>query len=86
MSSVAPTTSGQELWLRHVKLDDRSVAILRAIDYGTACVVQAEVFPPGGAESVHPGPYNFADVNQASAFVTEAVNSLMHLGCDVFAE
>ena len=86
MSSVAPTTAGQELWLRHVKLDDRSVAILRAIDYGNNCVVQAEVFPPGGADPVYPGPYTFPDVNQASAFVTEAVTSLMNLGCDVFAE
>jgi hypothetical protein len=35
---------------------------------------------------VKPGPYTFADAAQATAFVTEAVESLMYLGCDVFAE
>jgi hypothetical protein len=35
---------------------------------------------------VQPGPYTFADAHPATAFVTEAVESLMYLGCDVFAE
>ena len=48
--------------------------------------VEAEVFPHGVHEPVHPGPYTFADAAQATAFVTEAVESLMYLGCDVFAE
>jgi len=37
-------------------------------------------------DAVHPGPYTFADAAQATAFVTEAVESLMYLGCDVYAE
>ena len=78
--------AGTQLWLRHVKLDDRSVAILRAIDTGDGCTVQAEVYPSSGADPIAPGPYVFPDAGQATAFVTEAVNSLMHLGCDVFAE
>jgi len=86
VSAVAPETAGQELWLRHAKKDGRSVAILRAIDYGTSCVVEAEVFPAGGGDAVHPGPYTFADASQASAFLTEAVESLMYLGCDIYAE
>jgi hypothetical protein len=51
-----------------------------------SCVVEAEVFPAGSHETVRPGPYTFGDAAQATAFVTEAVESLMYLGCDVYAE
>jgi hypothetical protein len=88
VSSLTPPMAGRELFVRHAKKDGRSVTILRAVDYGTSCVVEAEVFPVGArtAESVRPGPYTFADAAQATAFVTEAVESLMYLGCDVYAE
>ena len=74
------------LFVRHAKKDGRSVAILRAMDYGNHSVVEAEVFPAGSQDAVRPGPYTFANANQATAFVTEAVESLMFLGCDVYAE
>ena len=77
---------GRELFVRHAKRDGRSVTILRAVDYGISCVVEAEVFPAGSYDPVHPGPYTFGDVAQATQFVTQAVESLMYLGCDVFAE
>jgi len=80
------TTAGQELFVRHAKKDGRSVTILRAVDYGSSCVVEAEVFPAGSSDTVRPGPYTFGDPTQAIAFVTEAVESLMYLGCDVYAE
>ena len=80
------TVAGRELFVRHAKRDGRSVAILRAVDTGAACVVEAEVFPAGAIEAVRPGPYTFADAAQATGFVTEAVESLMYLGCDVYAE
>jgi hypothetical protein len=80
------TVAARELFVRHAKREGRSVAVLRAIDYGNACVVEAEVFPVNGAETVRPGPYMFADAVQATGFVTEAVESLMYLGCDVYAE
>jgi hypothetical protein len=83
---MAPETTGQELFVRHAKKDGRSVTILRAVDYGSSCVVEAEVFPAGSNDIVHPGPYTFASASQATAFVTEAVESLMYLGCDVYAE
>ena len=79
-------TTGRELFVRHAKKDGRSVTILRAVDYGSSCVVEAEVFPAGCSDTVKPGPYTFADAAQATAFVTEAVESLMYLGCDVYAE
>ena len=86
MSALAPETTGRELFVRHAKKDGRSVAILRAVDYVSQCVVEAEVFPSGAQEAVRPGPYTFGDAAQATAFVTEAVESLMYLGCDVYAE
>jgi len=77
--------AGRELFMRHAKREGRSVAKIRAVDYGDSCVVETEVFPVQGG-TVQPGPYTFADAHQATAFVTEAVESLMYLGCDVYAE
>ena len=80
--------AGRELFLRHARKDGRSVAVLRAVDYGDSCVVEAEVFPAGNPSAAleRPGPYTFADAHQATAFVTEAVEALMYLGCDVHAQ
>jgi hypothetical protein len=83
---MAPETTGTELFVRHAKKDGRSVTILRAVDYGNSCIVEAQVYPAGSQDVVRPGPYTFADAAQATAFVTEAVESLMYLGCDVYAE
>jgi hypothetical protein len=83
---MVPEAEGRELFVRHAKKDGRSVTILRAVDYGSSCVVEAEVYPNGTQDTVRPGPYTFGDAAQATAFVTEAVESLMYLGCDVYAE
>ena len=83
---MSPAGAGRELFVRHAKKDGRSITVLRAVDYGDSCVVEAEVFPAGSQDSVRPGPYTFGDAAQATQFVTEAVESLMYLGCDVFAE
>jgi hypothetical protein len=84
----AGLAAGHELFVRHARKDGRSVAVLRAVDYGASCVVEAEVYPINGrgGEAVRPGPYTFADAHQATAFVTEAVESLMYLGCEVHAQ
>ena len=83
----AVATAGRELFVRHARKEGRSVAILRAVDYGDSCVVEAEVFRHGssGQETVRPGPYTFGNAHQATAFVTEAVEALMYLGCDIAA-
>jgi hypothetical protein len=90
MAPVSPgaAAAGTELFVRHARKDGRSVAVLRAVDYGNSCVVEAEVFPTNSrnTEAVRPGPYTFADAHQATAFVTEAVESLMYLGCEVHAQ
>ena len=89
MTDAAPEAAGaRELFVRHARRDGRSVAILRAVDYGDSCIVEAEVYPLGAptATALRPGPYTFRDAHQATAFVTEAVEALMYLGCDVQAE
>ena len=87
MSDAAPSGAARELFVRHARRDGRSVAILRAVEYGDSCVVEAEVYPAGVAstEPARPGPYTFADAREATAFVTETVEALMYLGCDVQA-
>jgi hypothetical protein len=79
-------TTERELFVRHARKDGRLVAVLRTVDKGTSCVVEAEVHPHDSAQALRPGPYTFPDAHQAGAFVTEAVAALMYLGCDVQAE
>ena len=85
MTQPAGASQGRELFVRHARREGRSVAVLRAIDYGVECVVEAEVYPPNATTALRAGPYTFADSRQATAFVTEAVEALMYLGCDVQA-
>jgi hypothetical protein len=78
--------AARELFVRHAKKDGRSIARLRAIDYGDSCVVEAEVHPLHGIAAVQPGPYTFASAAEATAFATEAVEALIYLGCEVRAD
>jgi 2-keto-4-pentenoate hydratase len=85
MSANDAPSAGRELFVRHARKDGRSVAVMRAVDEGDSCVVEAEVFPAGVAEPTRAGPYTFAEAREATAFVTEAVEALMYLGCDIQA-
>ena len=85
MSAFETETVERELFVRHATRDGNSVVKLRAIDRGGSCVVEAEVFPPGALMAVRRGPYTFEDAGRATAFVNEAVESLLYLGCDVFS-
>jgi hypothetical protein len=77
---------GRELFVRHARKDGQLIAVLRATDRGSSCIVEAEVYPRGSMQLVQPGPYTFADPQEAGEFVTEAVAALMYLGCDVQAQ
>jgi hypothetical protein len=78
--------AGRELAAHHARKDGRSVAILRVVDNGDSCVVEAEVYPNRpGATAVRPGPYTFATAGEATAFVSEAVEALTYLGCEISA-
>jgi hypothetical protein len=82
---MTEAAAGRELYVRHAKRDGRSVALLRAVDLGDSCIVEAEVVAASGEGALRPGPYRFADARQATAFVTDAVETLMYLGCEIFA-
>lgn len=89
--SAAPVGAAgapRELFVRHARKEGRSVAVLRAVDHGDSCVVEAEVYPVGArtAEPTRPGPYTFVNAAEATQFVTQAVEALMVLGCDVHAQ
>ncbi|CAN5255521.1 hypothetical protein BH20ACT13_BH20ACT13_15350 [soil metagenome] len=79
--------AARELYVLHARVDGRSVALLRAIDFGDSCVVEAEVWPPSESseEPVRPGPYTFRSPVEATRFVTHAVEALIVLGCEVHA-
>jgi len=81
----AAGATGRELFVRIARREGKSVAVLRAIDYGSTCVVETEVYPPNAVTALRRGPYMFADTHRATAFVTEAVEALMYLGCDIQA-
>jgi hypothetical protein len=87
-SATAPAISGgrggRELYVRHAHKDGRPIAMLRAIDHGDSTVVEAQVTTEGG-HAVRPGPYVFADSRDAAAFMTEAVEALIYLGCHISA-
>lgn len=70
---------------RHARKDGRSVAILRVLDRGGSCVVEADVFPQGAhlEDAIRPGPYTFPTAALATQFVTQAVEALTVLGCEV---
>ena len=85
-AAAADAEPGRELYVRHARRDGRSIAVLRAIDKGDGCVVEAEVWPSDDPHSaVHAGPYTFPSPVEATRFVTHAVEALIALGCDVRA-
>jgi hypothetical protein len=83
--SVFGAVEERETMVRHAELDGRSIARVRVIDRGYSCVVEAEVFPRD-APATSTGPYSFSDVAQATAFVTEAMEALVYLGCEIRAQ
>ena len=86
MSEGAPRPAARELYVRHARLEGRSVAVLRAIEEGQHCVVEAEVWPTnGGGESIATGPYHFPTPVEATRFVTHVVEAFIALGCEVAA-
>ena len=85
-AAAAQAEQGHELYVRHARIDGQSVALLRAIDEGDRCIVEAEVWPDGAdTKPDRPGPYVFASPVEATRFVTHAVEAFIALGCDVGA-
>ena len=76
----------KELNLRRARRNGRSVASFRALDYGHVCVVEVSIGDASAAEEGQARTYRFGDANEATAFVSEAVEALMYLGCEIRAE
>ena len=81
--SEAAEPEPRELFVRSASRYGRPVVTMRARDLGDACVVDVEV--EGREDGREPRAYNFADAQQASTFVTEAVEALVYLGCEIHA-
>jgi hypothetical protein len=79
----AAESEPRELFVRSASRHGRPVVMMRARDLGDACVVEVEV--DGRDAEAPPLSYNFADAQQASTFVTEAVEALVYLGCEIHA-
>jgi len=73
----------RELFVRSASRYGRAVVTMRARDLGDACVVDVEV--EAQEDGAEPRAYSFADAQQASTFVTEAVEALVYLGCEIHA-
>jgi hypothetical protein len=73
-----------ELSLRSARKDGRQVVTLRCVEEHSEYVVQAEVYPVSGlrVDPLQPGPYRFASLMQAKAFMDEAIRALGFLGCE----
>ena len=84
-AAAAQTGVGRELYVRHARLEGRSVARLRAVDEGDRCVVEAEVWPNESPMALPAGPYTFPSPVEATRFVTHAVEAFIALGCEVAA-
>jgi hypothetical protein len=86
VSEPALQNAGRELYVRHARIDGRSVALLRAVERGPQCVVEAQVWPKGSPGApVAAGPYAFPSPVEATRFVTHAVEAFIALGCEVAA-
>lgn len=81
-----PDKEPQELYVRRGRRNGRSLVTLRALDYGSACVVEALLGEAGSAAPAEPRSYRFPDVEEATSFVSEVVEAMMYLGCEIRAE
>ena len=81
--SNAEEAEPRELFVRSASRYGRPVVTMRARDLGDACVVDVDV--EAREDGTEPLSYNFADAQQASTFVTEAVEALVYLGCEIHA-
>ncbi len=72
-----------ELFVRTASKNGRPIVSMTALDYGDACVIAVRL--QGNQADDRVRSYSFADAQQASTFVTEAVEALIYLGCDIHA-
>jgi hypothetical protein len=86
LSEASGTALPRELSKRYARKEGRTVAMLRALDYGHSCVVEADVYSSRSAVAQRPGPYTFPSAGEAIAFMSEALEALAYLGCELAGE
>ena len=77
-----PADAGRLVERHRVLRDGDLVAVLSALDHGSTFAVVAEFVADAG-EAMRVRPYTFARVDEATAFLTDAVDSLAFLGCEI---
>jgi len=82
MTPAGTKAMGRELYVRHARRNGRPIVTLRAIDETDTCVVDVQFGGPT-TPGADPRSYRFSDARQASVFVSEAVQALMYLGCEI---
>jgi hypothetical protein len=68
---------------RQARRDGKHVAVLKLVRHEHGAHVEAQVFPRGGDHERRAGPYRFSTLIEASNFLTDAVDSLTYLGCEI---
>ncbi len=85
MRRISLGSRERDVTVRSAHKDGREVVTLRCVEADGECVVECAVQPVSGtlAEPLRPGPYRFSEREQAHAFIDEAMQALVYLGCDV---
>ena len=79
-------STGKPLAVRTARKEGREVVTLRCFEEAPDdYVIECEVYPVSRMviEPLHPGPYRFGSMREASAFIDETAVCLKYLGCDV---
>jgi hypothetical protein len=85
-AEVAPQElAGEELDRRSARKDGREIVTMRCVEDHGGFLIECDVYPAGGlrVEPLRPGPYRFGTRSEADAFISEVVDCLTYLGCDV---
>ena len=82
-ATPAPDEEPHELYVRHARKNGRLLMTMRALDYQGSCVVAVQLGSTEGDKTPETRAFRFADAREATAFVTEAVEALIYLGCEI---
>jgi len=82
-ATPAPGAEPHELYVRHARKNGRLLMTMRALDYQGSCIVDVQLGSAEADKKPETRSYRFVDARQATAFVTEAVEALIYLGCEI---
>ena len=83
-TTPVPASEPRELYVRHARKNGRLVMSMKALDYDDgSCVVDVQLAAREKDEVLEGRLYRFGDALEATSFVTEAVEALIYLGCEI---